>query len=209
MRLSERQHNQRRTNWEEVFSRLEKAQQAVQDADRQDAAMQRDILHERASLLANAPASGALQEQLGVQSLQSRFLTFTIGGEHHAFEAAFVTRVVKSASITLLPGLPAHVLGIMAVEGNVVSVVDLRLLLQMPVTALSNQAAVIVLGNGTNEFGIIVDEILGMESYAEEAVQPAPVHEKESFLLGIVEGNIGIMDATKLLNDQRLIIDAS
>ena len=60
-----------------------------------------------------------------------QYLTFTLGEEKFALEISKVHEVVDYTHITRVPRMPSHLIGVINLRGNVVSVVDLRLKLGM------------------------------------------------------------------------------
>lgn len=60
-----------------------------------------------------------------------QYLTFTLGDEIYAIEIFKVREVIHYIHITHVPRMPAFLSGIINLRGNVVSVIDLRLVLGM------------------------------------------------------------------------------
>ncbi|MEX2334534.1 MAG: chemotaxis protein CheW, partial [Pseudohongiella sp.] len=64
-----------------------------------------------------------------------KHVSFTLGGETYAINAARVNEVLRYTEITPVPGAPAFILGIINLRGNVVTVINGR-----GVFGLANQA---------------------------------------------------------------------
>lgn len=60
-----------------------------------------------------------------------QYLTFTLDGETYAIEIFKVREVIHYINITHVPRMPRFLSGIINLRGNVVSVIDLRLILGM------------------------------------------------------------------------------
>jgi len=60
-----------------------------------------------------------------------QYLTFTLGNETYAIEIFKVREVIHYINITHVPRMPRFLSGIINLRGNVVSVIDLRLILDM------------------------------------------------------------------------------
>ena len=80
-------------------------------------------------------------------------LEFTLGHERYAFASTYVREVFSLTEITPLPGLPSHVLGVVNVRGRILSVMDIRRLLDFPNVGLTNLNKAIILHNGEMEAG--------------------------------------------------------
>lgn len=197
---------ERNAEYTDAWDRLTRLHQVAHDIEAEGYDRRDEILCERASLLAQPEMEKSPGQDAGY-----RVLSFMVGGECHAVEATCVGKVLPVGPITQLPGLPSYIVGITAAEGNVISVVDLRSLLHIPLSRLSDPTAIIVLQGEANEFGILADEILGMEVFQKEDVQPPPANgnHHDSFLLGVTVNRTGLLNGIKLLNDSRLIIDAA
>ena len=87
---------------------------------------------------------------------------FQLGGEHYAVESRFVREVCPVREITPLPGTPTFVVGIVNVRGQVLTVIDLRLVLQMGARGISDLNKVVILRDAGREVGILADEIVGV-----------------------------------------------
>lgn len=195
-------------DWDEIHRRLERGRQAIESLDGGDREQQERILRERAAAMANS-ASRARQAAAPWQGIE--VLVFQAAGERYAFETAHVAQVFPILPITPIPGVPDYVVGIMAVEGEVLSVIDLRSLLDLPLSRLAEPSAIIVLKGETLEFGVLAEEIIGIERYPAEALEcalPTLADKQKTYLRGVSADRTAILDVQQLLSDPRLAVDA-
>jgi purine-binding chemotaxis protein CheW len=190
-------------DWEALSRRLEAAAQALAALDRIDPAAQERVLAERAAALAGAHA-GDVAPPPGIE-----VLAFRCGGERYAFDAAWVARVLPALPLTALPGVPDAVAGIAMWEGEVLAVVDLRALLALPLTALADPGALIVLRGEDNMFAVLADAIDGTRRFpaahlGHQLPQPEP---HAGWLLGVAPDRTALLDARRLLADAALIVN--
>jgi purine-binding chemotaxis protein CheW len=190
-------------DWEALSRRLEAAAQALAALDRIDPAAQERVLAERAAALAGAHG-GDVAPPPGIE-----VLAFRCGGERYAFDAAWVARVLPALPLTALPGVPDAVAGIAMWEGEVLAVVDLRALLALPLTALADPGALIVLRGEDNMFAVLADAIDGTRRFPAEHLghqlpQPEP---HAGWLLGVAPDRTALLDARRLLADAALIVN--
>jgi purine-binding chemotaxis protein CheW len=188
-------------DWDRVKQRLDAAREAV--AGVPSAERRQQILHERARALAVDPqpalAAGARIE----------VLEFTIAGERHAIETAWVHEVHTLKALTPLPCTPAYLAGITTAHGRVLAVIDLKPLFGLP-AGLDDQHKLIVLRDREMEFGLLADQVLGVEGLALADIQPAPptvAGAQAEFLRGVTPDRRVVLDARKLLNHPSLVID--
>lgn len=80
-----------------------------------------------------AEASGSSKTALAPASLfsQERYIIFTLAGARYAVPMSQVLEVVKLGNFTPVPNLPDWILGITSLRGDIVSIVDLRALLNL------------------------------------------------------------------------------
>jgi purine-binding chemotaxis protein CheW len=139
-------------------------------------------------------------------------IEFTSAGERYAFETAHVAQVYPVGPITVIPGVPDFVVGIIAAQGNVLPVIDLRMFLNLPLSSLAEPAAIVVLAGEDMETGILAEEILGIRRYSADSLEyelTVPDSVRSTYLLGVTLGRTAILDASRLLSDPRLVVDMS
>ena len=133
-----------------------------------DSARDEAVLLERARALAERPA----QEPVVGETLL--VVTFTLARERWALGVEHVAEIRLLPDLALLPGAPAHVLGVFHQRGALVPVVDLGAFLGLPGQSLSDRNRVIVVGRGAACFGILADSIERVVQVPRRALQPPP-----------------------------------
>ena len=163
----------------------------------------RAILKARARELAQEPKQTPIAQQfIGI-------IVFRLASETYGIESAFVQETYLLNEITPLPGVPPFVLGIAKVRGQILSVVDLKKFFEIPESGLGQLNILIILRNEQMNFGILADEILGVDSIATSTIQTAPPTVSgigSEYLRGVTAEHMIILDARKILNDKRIIV---
>jgi purine-binding chemotaxis protein CheW len=207
------EHTQRngaaQTDWDDINRRLERVRSAIEDLTEPGPERQQQILRERAVGLARI----AIRAEPAVPAASSiEILEFISGGERYAFETEYVARVLPVCAITPIPGTPDFVVGIITAEGDVLSVVDLRSLLDLPINRLTEPTSIIVLKSDTMEFGILAEEVLGIERFPLESIDrelPKLTNIADTYLKGVSATRTAILDADQLLSDPRLVVETN
>ena len=138
-------------------------------------------------------------------------LRVEIGSETYALETRHVTEVVPLAQFTPLPGTPPWVLGIVNVRGRIVSVVDLRVLFELPINGLSDKNFLVIVQGPDMELGLLVDRVRAIVPLEKKRVQPglaSLVGVREQYLLGVSPEQWTVLDGARLLADAELRIDS-
>jgi purine-binding chemotaxis protein CheW len=116
-------------------------------------------------------------------------LTFQVAGEMYGIEILDVREIIKVEEITEVPRTPSFLLGIISVRGSIMPVVDLgrRLGFSAP-SDRSRHSRILVVAQGTDRFGLLVDAVGGVMRFFENEIEPPPTalsaHEA-SYLAGI------------------------
>lgn len=110
----------------------------------------------------------ALQAERKIHELQT--VTVADAGEVFAFHMDCVHEIVEIRQLTALPGAPAQVHGLMLLRGTALMVLSLARLLHWP--EKTEPRFVLVLSVRGMRIGIAVSEIVGIERYARDDVQP-------------------------------------
>lgn len=162
------------------------------------------ILKERARKISDTQEDDKLNEAV------IEVLKFELANEIFAFEIKYIKEVLPVREITELPLKENFVLGVINLRGQIVSVLDIRKLYGIPERGISNLNRVIVLKNDKIEFGILADNIIDVDKILLSSIQESftGVDEfRKEYLLGVTPDRIVIIDANKILNDKKIIIN--
>ena len=166
----------------------------------------REVLRRRAEELARPPEAPVVGARL------TEILEFTLGRERYAFPSSCVREVFRLSEITPLPGLPAHILGVINVRGRILSVVDIRRLLELPSTGLSNLNKAIILRSREMELAVLADEVRGVQvidADDEAGVLPTLSAKQAQYLKVVTRDRVAVLDGEKLLASRDLVVDGS
>jgi purine-binding chemotaxis protein CheW len=162
------------------------------------------ILKARARGLARKPSE---QEQPSGDLLA--VMEFLLAHERYALEFRFIREICPLKELTLLPGTPPFVLGIINLRGWILSVIDFRLYVGLPVKGITDLNRVVILKAGDMEFGILADEILGMRSISLREMQRQPFQTGilAHFIIGIAPDGCIVLDGEKILADRKIVVE--
>ena len=100
-------------------------------------------------------------------------------------------------------------LGVINVRGEVLSIVDIGRFFDLPRKRITDLSKVIVLGSGDMEFGILADEVLGVNMIPLKDIQeslPTLTGIRAEYLKGVTNDRVTVLDAEKILSDKNLIV---
>jgi purine-binding chemotaxis protein CheW len=168
-----------------------------------DAAHVRAVLKSRAKELARTPEI----EDENMRLVE--IVEFTLGQEHYAFPSSDVQEVFHLTEITPLPSVPPFVLGVTNVRGRILSVIDIRRLLDFGDTGLTNLNQAIILQSGGMELAVLADKVVGVYASDEDKWQPTLptlIGRREEYLKGVTKDRTVVLDARKLLQSEDLLV---
>jgi len=169
-----------------------------------DPARKKKILKQRAALYAKSPKK---EEDRGVET---DGLEFLLTDERYIIDATYVVEVIPLKELTPLPCSPSFILGIINVRGKILSVINLKPILNLPEKGITNLNRVILLKREDIELGILVDEILGKVSVFPEQLKtniPTIKGEQKEYLAGVTDDRAIVFNIGKFLAWNGLIVD--
>ncbi|MDH2432387.1 chemotaxis protein CheW [Pokkaliibacter sp. MBI-7] len=162
------------------------------------------------AVLAQRARQLAVPLQNEEQVARVALLVFELSGERYALSPYRVVEVVPLRQLTPVPCTPGYILGVVAVRGRLVSVLDLRQFFELPLRSLSERNSVILISDGRMEFGLLCDSLCGTQELPLEQILPPLRHRhdsREGYLLGVTAEHWAILDTEVLLGDPRLVVN--
>jgi len=174
------------------------------DPDPQDLGAVQRVLHERAAALARRPAQAPAADTL------IEVLEFRLAHERYAVETRHVREVHALRSLTPLPCAPAFVRGIVNVRGRITAVLDIKRFFDLPEEGLTDLHRVVLVQGHGMEVGLLADAIVGVHSIALADLQEQLPHLtgiRADYLRGVTAQGLVVLDAQRLLQDPRIIVE--
>jgi purine-binding chemotaxis protein CheW len=161
----------------------------------------RAIMDQRARALALVP------QQSQAPRDERDAVLFLLGGERYAIETVFVREVIRAAHLTRVPkgaDLFPHVTNL---RGEILGVIDLHKLLELPSAPPAQLPWLIVLGRTRAEFAIpveAVEQIRRVRAARRPNAAGWSERPKSPFVGGIAADALILLDGPALLDDRRL-----
>jgi purine-binding chemotaxis protein CheW len=192
-------------DWASLHRRLDACQSAMKRKLTPGPEEKQKILRARARLL----AAGGKEE---VISPQSRFevVEFVLGPEHYGIESNHISEIHPLREFTPLPCTPAFVLGLVNVRGQILSIINIKKLFDLPEKGLTDLNKVIIVRDHHMELGILADAILGVRFIAPEELRPSlPTLTgiRAEYLNGVTKDSLVVLDVERILADEKILVD--
>lgn len=169
----------------------------------EDAAHINAVLAERAKKISR-PESGINDTKT------AEVLRFRLAYREYAIDMRHIREVILTGEITPVPGTPDFISGICVVRGEIISLVDLRVLLAIPEKGLTDLNRVIVLTDQALTFGILADHITGIGNIELDRIVASDPDSQvvgSRYVKGIAEGPLVVLDTGAFFSDPRMIVD--
>jgi purine-binding chemotaxis protein CheW len=134
-----------------------------------------------------------------------QLIVFRLAREWYGVDIRKVKEIVRLNRVTYLPSSPQHIAGIVSLRGNILSVTDLKVLLNLSVELPAEKARIIAVESGILETGLIADEVIGSIELPVRVIGPVipTIPEKGAkYLEGLCKVDnklIGILSVEKVL----------
>jgi purine-binding chemotaxis protein CheW len=143
-----------------------------------------------------------LQEE---NTLQGRFLTFSLANDVYGLPIEYVVEIIGIQSITIVPKVPSYIKGIINLRGKIIPVIDVRLKFGKEPAEYNDRTCVIVIETGDISVGLIVDNVDEVLTIEDDDIAAPPANRmgfENRYIMGIgkIGGNVQLLlDCQKLL----------
>lgn len=137
--------------------------------------------------------------------LTDKYLSFTVGVENFAVPLLTVREVIAMPDVTALPHAPPHVVGIMNLRGQIITIFDLRSCLKAK-SESKVETTVIICDFSFGQMGLIVDSVASVLSARADKIAEVPPGSRASqhdFVTNVYSRDndlILMLDVEKLLS---------
>ena len=145
---------------------------------------------------------------------EHQYLTFLLSGEIFAIGVLNIKEIIGLRQITPVPSMPAYVLGVINVRGNVLPIVSLSKRFKLEDVEVSHKTCIIIVSSiidGENiDIGVIVDMVNQVYDILPSHIESTPLFGtslRKDFIqkIGKVNGKfISILDIDSIVNIQEI-----
>lgn len=161
-----------------------------------------DELVSRTALFAKSKQHDSIKDPCHV-------LKFRLGKENYAIAVESIQLSQSLRQVNPLPFLRPPYLGVTLVRGQIIPMLDLRHVFEFSHVGLSDRNYVLVLGDESDQIGLLADHIYGIEEIDLANLQHelANLNElRQRLLVGVTTDNFIVLSGSALLAEQQLKI---
>jgi len=140
-----------------------------------------------------------------------QWVTFMLDDETYGINVMQVQEVLRVSEIAPVPGSPGHVLGIINLRGNVVTVIDTRNRFGLMPTEISDSTRIVIIESEQQVVGIMVDSVAEVVELRMSEIESAPNvgnDDSSKYIQGVAsrDGRLLILvDLNKLLSEDEMM----
>jgi twitching motility protein PilI len=94
-----------------------------------------------------------------------RGIGFMLAGQKFVASMGEIGEILQTPRVTKVPGVRNWMLGVSNIRGRLVPILDLAGLLDVPSKANWRTRRILVVGEGQQQYGLLVDAVLGMQQF--------------------------------------------
>lgn len=141
--------------------------------------------------------------------MADKYLSFLIHGQRYAFSIKTVKEIISVQHITSVPEFPEYAKGVINVRGDVIPVIDLRVMFGFPETQYTAKTCIIIINYTDSYVGYIVDNVSDVAELPQNKISPTPQisYKKTRYVSGVgKDGNdiIILIDTEKLVTKEMI-----
>jgi purine-binding chemotaxis protein CheW len=133
---------------------------------------------------------------------QCSLVIFHLDEKRYAIASDKIKRIIRAVEITAMPNKSKKILGIINLHGTIITVLDLRQLLDLPSTTLGVNDYIIIMKNSEQNIAFIVNQVNFIEAELSDIISiKKTVHSNLEFsdkVLKDPEGPINFLDIDQL-----------
>ncbi|MGI6413539.1 MAG: chemotaxis protein CheW [Syntrophomonadaceae bacterium] len=142
-----------------------------------------------------------------------QFVTFSLESEEYGIPINKVHEIIKISEWIKVPGAPYFVKGVINLRGEIIPIIDLRILFKMKKSSSKDQYQIVIIEISGNRAGIMVEEVNEVIKLTAAAIEQLPDILKtgnSSFIMGMGKQDnriLILLDADEILaNDKEEFI---
>ena len=133
--------------------------------------------------------SEIFEEERSIDTLQGRYLTFTLGEDIYGIAIKYVVEIIGIQSITAVPKVPHYIMGVINLRGKIIPVIDVRMKFGKEPIEYNDRTCIIVIEIGDVSLGLIVDRVDEVLTAEDEDIAAPPANRSgfdNRYIMGIV-----------------------
>jgi len=121
------------------------------------------------------------------------YITFNLSEKVYALPAEKIIEIVQLPALTLLEKAPDYIVGLLNLRGNIISIIDLSMILGFQRKVYSAECQILILNVNDKKVGIIIDSVKDVIQFEKKLLEPLPYASKEHIVNGVYKDDAGLI----------------
>lgn len=130
-----------------------------------------------------------LQSELVSQKPEKIYAIVSIAEDIYALDAKNVLEVLKFVELSRPERLPSHIVGLFEYDGRIISVADIKSVLNIEPTPYDLNSKIVIINVDDNIFAIMVNKVLDVKRVDLNRIQKVPYNTEHNFIESIYDYN--------------------
>lgn len=130
-----------------------------------------------------------LQSELASQKPEKIYAIVSIAEDIYALDAKNVLEVLKFVELSRPERLPSHIVGLFEYDGRIISVADIKSVLNIEPTPYDLNSKIVIINVDDNIFAIMVNKVLDVKRVDLNRIQKVPYNTEHNFIESIYDYN--------------------
>lgn len=127
-----------------------------------------------------------------------QIIIFELKGRQYAMKTKQVEEITKLMDITPVPNAPHYIRGLINLRGNVISLMELSKLLDLPVGENQEYTNIIIAKIDNEMIGLLVEDVWEVMNIEEDRIEKIDMDEKQQGIKGIIQIEDRIINLLRL-----------
>ena len=138
-----------------------------------------------------------------------KVLSFVINSETYCIDVMSVVSIDQKSQINQIPLTPAHVLGVINLRGQIIPVIDLRKLFQIPMDSLVHrESCTICIDTDQGRLGCVVDSVSDVVELIDNQYESVATDSMNAQSVKYIEQILKIKDKINFLLNTKVIYES-
>ena len=153
----------------------------------------------------NIAEKSALRLAASGEQAQNKYISLNLNNDLYCISLDYVKEILKDVNITMIPGTPDFIEGIINLRGDYITVLNLKKFLGLPNNIIKDTKPVIIIKNNELQLALLIDYINELFEFQEIPQETSPDSYYEcQFINGT--SLYTVLNIEKITSDKRIVI---
>lgn len=132
------------------------------------------------------------------------YMTFSLAKKKYALPATQIVEIIQLPALYAVERLPSHIIGLLNLRGNIISVVDIRKILGITQSPFTVDHQILIININGNLVGLVSDSVCDVIPVDGNEIQELPYKTEDRYISGVVKGDnqlVAVLNLDSIFKD--------